>query len=146
MCWGCSFEGAIDISLLPLHIGTMYISTSLPTHRPIQEIKLAATWIHFLNGYPWAAQELGDSAQPVSMCVVQQTWHVHTDVTQLNSLITKLLPFLLIFTLTPCSGALLEKLTCIKVDKKFRVFCGPRRFITAFTRARHLSLSRARPI
>jgi hypothetical protein len=35
---------------------------------------------------------------------------------------------------------LLEKLTGSQLDKKFAAFHGTRRFITAFTRARHLPL------
>jgi hypothetical protein len=38
----------------------------------------------------------------------------------------------------------LEKLTVSQLVKKFPAFYGTRRFITAFTRARHLSLSQAR--
>ena len=41
----------------------------------------------------------------------------------------------------PCSIVLLEKLTGSQLVKKFPAFCGTRSFITAFTRARHLSLS-----
>jgi hypothetical protein len=47
---------------------------------------------------------------------------------------------------TPCSTVLLEKLTGFQIVKKFPAFYGTRRFITAFTSARHLSLSSARPI
>jgi hypothetical protein len=43
--------------------------------------------------------------------------------------------------LTPWSRVLLEKLTGRQLVKKFPAFYGTRRFITAFTRARHLSLS-----
>ena len=40
-------------------------------------------------------------------------------------------------------GAVLrEKLNCFQLVKKFHAFYGTRRFITAFTSARHLSLSR----
>jgi hypothetical protein len=47
---------------------------------------------------------------------------------------------LLTFLLTPWSTVLLEKLTGLKLVKKFPAFYGTRRFITAFTSARHLSL------
>jgi len=47
---------------------------------------------------------------------------------------------------TPRSRILLEKLTGSQLVKKFLAFCGTRRFITVFTRARHLSLSWARSI
>jgi hypothetical protein len=45
------------------------------------------------------------------------------------------------YLLTPWSRALLEKLTGSKLVNKFPEFYGIRRFITAFTSARHLSLS-----
>ena len=49
--------------------------------------------------------------------------------------------YLLTYLLTPCSKVLLEKLTGSQLVKKFFAFYGTRRFITAFTSARHLSLS-----
>ena len=48
--------------------------------------------------------------------------------------------------LTPCSRVLLEKLTGSQPVKKFPTFYGTRRFITALTSARHLSLSWASSI
>ena len=44
-------------------------------------------------------------------------------------------------TLTSWTGVHLEKLTGFQFVKKFPAFYGTRRFITAFTSARHLSLS-----
>jgi hypothetical protein len=49
-------------------------------------------------------------------------------------------------TTTPWSTVLLEKLTGPQLVKKFAAFDGTLKFITAFTRARHFSLSRARSI
>jgi hypothetical protein len=49
--------------------------------------------------------------------------------------------YLLTFLLTPWSKVLLEKLTGSQLDMKFPAFYGTRRFITAFTIARHFSLS-----
>jgi len=48
---------------------------------------------------------------------------------------------LLTYLLTPCSTVLLHKLTGFQPVKKFPTFYGTWRFITAFTTARHLSLS-----
>jgi len=48
---------------------------------------------------------------------------------------------LLTYLLTPWSGVLLEKLTGFQVLKKFPAFYGSRRFITAFTSARHRGFS-----
>jgi hypothetical protein len=47
----------------------------------------------------------------------------------------------LTYLLTPSSTAILEKLTGLQLVKKFPTFYGTRRFITAFTSARELSLS-----
>ena len=54
--------------------------------------------------------------------------------------------FLFTYLLTPWSRVLLEKLTVSQLVKKFPAFYGTRRFITASTSARHLSLSWAREI
>jgi len=57
----------------------------------------------------------------------------------------KLLTYLLTYLLTPQS-TVPEKLTGFQPVKKFPPFYGTQRFITAFTSARHLSLSWARSI
>jgi len=49
--------------------------------------------------------------------------------------------YLLTYILTPWSGVLLEKLIGFQLVKKFSAFYGTRKFITAVTCARHLSLS-----
>ena len=53
---------------------------------------------------------------------------------------------LLTYLLTPWCRALLERLTGLQLVKKFPAFHGTRRFITALTNVRHLSLSWASPI
>ena len=53
---------------------------------------------------------------------------------------------LLTHLLTPWCRVLLEKLTGLQLVKKFPAFHGTRRFITALTSVRHLSLSWASPI
>ena len=50
----------------------------------------------------------------------------------------------LTYLLTPWSRALLEKLASLQLVKKFPAFYGTRRFLTAPTSARHLSLSDSR--
>ena len=50
------------------------------------------------------------------------------------------------YLLTPWCRVLLEKLTCLQLVKKFPTFHGTRRFITALTSVRQLSLSWDRPI
>ena len=52
----------------------------------------------------------------------------------------------LTYLLTPWCRVLLEKLTGLQLVKKFPIFHGTRRFITALTSVRHLSLSWASPI
>jgi len=52
---------------------------------------------------------------------------------------------ILLYLLAPWSGVLLEKLISFQLVKKFTVFYGTRRFFTALTRARHLSLFGIRP-
>jgi hypothetical protein len=49
------------------------------------------------------------------------------------------------YLLTPWSRVLLEKLTGLQLVKKFTAFYGTRKFITALTSARHLSLSWGSP-
>ena len=53
---------------------------------------------------------------------------------------------LLTYFLTPRCRVLLQKLTGLQLVKKFPAFHGTRRFITALTSVRHLSLSRVSPI
>jgi len=48
---------------------------------------------------------------------------------------------LLTYLFTPWSRGLLEQLTGLQLVKKFPAFHGTRRFITALTNVRHLSLS-----
>jgi len=55
-------------------------------------------------------------------------------------------PIPLTYLLTPWCKVLLEQLTGLQLVKKFPAFHGSRRFITALTSVRHLSLSWASPI
>ena len=50
------------------------------------------------------------------------------------------------YLLTPWCRVLIDKLTGLQIVKKFPAFYGTRRFITALTSIRHLSLSWASPI
>ena len=54
--------------------------------------------------------------------------------------------YLITYLLTPCYRVLLEKLTGLQLVKKLPAFHRTRRFITALTSVRHLSLSWASPI
>ena len=53
---------------------------------------------------------------------------------------------ILTYLLTPWCRVLLEQLTALQLVKKFPAFHGTRRFITALTSIRNLSLSWASPI
>ena len=53
---------------------------------------------------------------------------------------------LLNYLLSPWCRVLLEKLTCLQLVKKFTAFHETRRFITALTSVRHLSLYWASPV
>ena len=59
---------------------------------------------------------------------------------------TNFTPVLLTYLLTPWCRVLLEQLTGLQLVKKFPAIHGTRRFITALTSVRHLSLSWASPI
>jgi len=59
---------------------------------------------------------------------------------------TYLLTYLITYLITPCCRVLLEKLTGLQLVKKSPALHGNRRFITALTSVRHLSLSWASPI
>ena len=57
-----------------------------------------------------------------------------------------IMPSSLTYLLTPLCRVLLEKLTGLQLVKKFPAFYGTRKFITALTSVRQLSLSWASPI
>ena len=63
-----------------------------------------------------------------------------TDTTTTTTTITTIIP-----TYSICR-VLLEKLTVLQLAKKFPAFHGTRRFVTALTSVRHLSLSWVSPI
>jgi hypothetical protein len=52
--------------------------------------------------------------------------------------LTYVLNYLLTYIHTPCSRVILQKLAGSQLDEKFSAFYGTRRFISSFTRARHL--------
>ena len=56
------------------------------------------------------------------------------------SKIWNIMKFLVTYLLTPWCRVLLEKLTRLQLVKKFPAFYGTRKFITALTSVRHLSL------
>ena len=81
-----------------------------------------------------AATEAASTRLPSWFNTLTSTRSAHTYKKQLT------------YLLTPWSRVLLEKLTGLQLLKKFPAFYGTRRFITALTSVRHLSLSWASPI
>ena len=64
---------------------------------------------------------------------------------QTTALLTYLLTYTLTQSLTPCNRVLLQKLTGFQLVKKFPPCHGTRRFITAFTSARHFAYPEPAP-
>ena len=75
--------------------------------------------------------------------VLSSIWYRHTETSEWSK-ITKI--HSLTYLLTPWCRVLPEQLTGLRLVKKFPAFHGTRRFITATTSVRHLSLSWASPI
>ena len=76
---------------------------------------------------------------------VKFTYHT-TTTTATTTTTTKAAATTYTYSLTPWCRVLLEKLTGLQLVKKFPAFHGTRRFITALTSVRHLSLSQASSI
>ena len=72
--------------------------------------------------------------------------HPYNNNNNNNNNNTYLRTYLLTYLLTPWCRVLLEKLTGLQLVKKFPAFHRTRRFITALTLVRHLSLSWASPM
>ena len=67
-------------------------------------------------------------------------------ISSIRRLVFRAIDSIFEYLLTPWCRVLLEKLTRLQLVKKFPAFHGIRRFITALTSVRHLSLSWASPI
>ena len=77
--------------------------------------------------------------------VLQTTWVLTlSEITQTSAICA--VRSLINSAVTPRCRVLLEQLTGLQLVKKFPAFHGTRRFITALTSVRHLSLSWANPI
>jgi hypothetical protein len=70
----------------------------------------------------------------MAKCVSNWLWSIRAGMVCISLLTST-------HSLTPHSTVLLEKLTSLQPVNKFPTFYGTRRFITAFTSVRHLSLS-----
>jgi hypothetical protein len=90
---------------------------------------------------------LNETVQMPRLCggkMGRQSWSTQPSNGQLCE--HRQVPYINLLLLTPWSRVLPEKLKRPELLNKFPVFYGTRRFITAFTRACHLSLSWARLI
>ena len=89
-------------------------------------------------------QRICGVAARVNKCMFQNTtfFHYEINMSRHNSCAFHSAAYLL----TPWCTVLPQKLIGSKLVKKFSAFYGTRRFITAFTSARHMSLSWARSI
>ena len=94
--------------------------------------------------------EIRTSDRPARILVATPTalrgLYYNTHLTLVGSLKVPSLKCVLTYLLAPWSTVHLQKLTDSQLVKKFPTFYGTRRFITAFTSARHLSLSWASSI
>ena len=104
----------------------------------------------YLKAIRWARVEWGVEAQGKNHGDNDMSgsgkWGYCLSRWQKYYLLTYLHTYLLTYLLTQWCRVLLEKLTGLQLVKKFPVFHGTRRFITALTSVRHLSLSRISPI
>ena len=82
----------------------------------------------------------------VYVCVCDSTYTTKKNNRRRSLNLFQIDMFLIHYLLTPWCRVLLEKLTGLKLVKKFPTFHGTRRFITALTSVRNLSLSWASPI
>ena len=86
----------------------------------------------------------------ITMKVIRQDWSISFHTADVNSVLARVTTFAMdvclcwqptfINRLTPRNKVLPEKLTGSQLVKKFPAFYGTRKFITEFTRPRHLPL------
>jgi hypothetical protein len=113
-------------------------------------------WVCVVNSMPFSpvnqwhsrwVRKLPPLAAPAPISVLWKTCtarkllcELHVSVLHVANLVSSTEDFTYSL-LTPYSTVLLQKLTGLQLAKKFPAFYGTRKFITAFTSVRHLSLS-----
>ena len=139
-----SFSVVFHTQNCAVHSGNpTFSSVYLPTPR----------W-HHLNAQPFLAIHSADEHRVICTLRICKVYcfPTATMVSQKGLIWTQLSLLQIVlnqsdtYLLTPWCRVLLEKLTGLQLVKKFPAFYGTRRFITAFTSARHLSLSWSSPI
>ena len=112
-------------------------------HYALARLSLAPhqdTWISGIFLWQWTSPSHLVGIQAASTRAAERLVFLNTKIATSNSDIVILLTYLLTY-ITPWGRDLLEKLTVLKLVKKFPAFYGNKRFVTAFTSARQLSLS-----
>ena len=134
MCLCCiSVSGTCFTQLSLLNV-VLLITTS-------KDFKLSVSWLRNLLRTP-----VNSFLKAVLLSLFRFKTPCKLSWLKLTDLFTYLHIYLLTYLLTQWSRVLLEKLTGFQLVKKFPAVYGTRRFITAFTSARHLSLSWANSI
>ena len=108
-------------------------------------IRVFYTYVLFLNGQAIKGITIYTVCDLIC-CLEHTTLPVPSSNVSYRVSEEDILTYLLTYSLTPWCRILLEKLTGLQPVKKFPAFYGTRRFITALTSVRHLSLSWASPI
>ena len=139
----------LAVSVLPTKI-SVWVSVPVVLPVPLHtSVVISLKLFVKMTDIPWMFSVRVFMYHPVTSSLLN-TNIFRTPVSNVSRLFTFLLACLLTYLLTyfftPCSRVILEKLTGSQLVKKSPAFHGTRRFITAFTSARHLSLSWARSI
>jgi hypothetical protein len=133
----------IPILDLPVHVCHTY-NKATPIRSHVTSKKL---WIRLWLNLLLEVYTESRWANVIFTCTDQTQFPLYVRYRTKNvNTISRKLSYLLAYLLTPWCRVLLEKLTGLQLVKKFPAFHGTRRFITALTSVRRLSLSWASPI
>ena len=114
---------------------THFLKTSFNLSHP--SVSWSSKWFLFFKFFEWYLLRTSQLPRPACVaCPVE--WVYFNRITGIL--------WWSAYLLTPWSRVLLEKLASLQLIKKFPAFYGTRRFLTAPTCPRHLSLSWASPI
>jgi hypothetical protein len=108
-------------------------------HYAIARLSLAPhqdTWISGIFLWQWTSPSHLVGLHAASTRAAERLVLLNTKIATSNSDIVMILTYLCTYLLTQWGRVLLEKLTGLKLVKKFPAFYGTQKFITAFTTAR----------